>query len=490
MRTPLDHQVEGIEFLKTHQRAILGDEPGLGKSYQSAQSAYDLTNGGVVICPASIKVNWAREILAVDDDAHIVILDGSKLHEYHQGEGSQWLIVNYDILDRNDIKKKVRWLNGRAMILDEAHYIKNKTNKRTKAALELVEDSEYVFLLTGTPVTNRPEELFTLLQAIKHPVALTDNAWFRYVHRYCAAEKVVFYRTEKDENGRIIFDQYGKPKKRKYQFLDTSGASNLDELRQLMAPYYLRRKKEILGDKLPAKIIENIEIDLTKEWREEYSTVWDDYLEYLRSDLDGVDVRKIRNAQMAQHIIELGKLKQVASKAKIPRVVEDVANIVEQGEKVLVFTQFTETLEQTVKELRKKKIKVVKIDGSDNTQARQKAMDAIQEGDAMVLVGNIKAAGTGINLYAASQVRFIDMEWTPALHDQAESRAHRYGQQKQVNVYYYVGKDTVDEDIIELLDKKAQIIQAILEGGEIDERDITKDAIKRIVEKQHAIHSL
>lgn len=480
-KKPLEHQIEGIDFLKKARKAILADVPGLGKTLQSVAAAYQKTKGGVVLCPASLKVNWAREILEVDDDAHVVILDGGSVYEYHQGEGSQWLIVNYDILDREDIKKKVRWLNGRTMILDEAHYIKSRTTKRTKAALELVADAPYVFLLTGTPVMNRPEELYTLLRAIDHPLG---QKWFNYVKRYCGARKVEFYRTVKDERGRVMYDRYNQPVKRKYSFLDTSGATNLDELNRKLENVYLRRTKEVLGDKLPAKIISNIEVTLNKEWQKAYQSTWHDYLEYLRNAPEGVDKPSIINAQLAQHIIELNKLKQVASLGKVERVVEDVLNVVEQGEKVLVFTQYTETLKTLVTQLRTKKVKVVKIDGSDSLQNRQKAVDAIQDGDATVLVGNIKAAGIGLNLYAASQVRFIDMEWTPALHDQAEDRAHRYGQERQVNVYYYIAKDTVDEDIVDLLAKKNQIIQAILEGEATNTKDITKQAIKRIISKQ------
>lgn len=480
-RTPLEHQVTGIDFLKSNTGCILADTMGLGKSYQATQAAHDLTGGGVVICPATLKVNWAREILEVDDDAHVVILDGSNVYEYHQGDGTQWLIVNYDILERADIQKKVLWLQGTTLILDEAHYIKSKTAKRTKAVLKLVDSFKHVFELTGTPVMNRPEELFSLLAALKHPLA--DN-WYSYVYRYCAAHKVEFSRIEKDDHGRIVFDERGNPKRRKYSFLNTSGASNLDELAEKLKPIYLRRTKEVLGDKLPAKVITNVEVDIADEWRKKYHSTWDDYLEYLRNAPEGTQGTSISNAQMAQHIIELGKLKQVASLAKIDRVVADVANVVEQGEKVIVFTQYSETIKRVVAELKAKKIKTVKIDGSDNLQSRQKAVDAIQEGDAMVLVGNIKAAGTGLNLFAASQVRFIDMEWTPALHDQAEDRAHRYGQKRQVNVYYYIAKDTVDEDIVELLEKKSQIIKAILEGETSSTKDITKDAIKRIIEKQ------
>lgn len=206
-------------------------------------------------------------------------------------------------------------------------------------------------------------------------------------------------------------------------------------------------------------------------------------MQYLENDPDGVDMRKIINAQMTRHLIELGKLKQITSQGKLDRVVEDIADIVEQGEKVLVFTQYTETVRQIKERLQAKKIKSVSLTGSDDMQARTKAVDEIQQGATPVFIGNIKAAGVGLTLTAANTVLFADMEWTPALNQQAEDRAHRIGQHKQVNVHYYIAEKTVDEDIAELLGVKQQIIDKILSGQTGSSSDITADLIRRIVEK-------
>lgn len=489
-----DHQKEGVTFLEERRKAILADEMGLGKTRQAIVATWRLTRGGVVVCPASLKTNWAREILAVDPEATIHIADAAATYEYHSGEASAWYIANYDILDRERITDEVAGYMPTTLILDEAHYIKSSTTNRTKAALRLADQAINVFLLTGTPILNRPMELYTLLQAIDHPLALTKDGkpnWYGYARRYCAAYQREFWRIVKDSNGKTIFKPDGTPLKRKLSFLDTSGASNLDELAEKLATSYLRRTKDILGDKLPAKIIGNEIVELGTQYRSAYENAWDDYITYLKNVPEGSEKKDLGNIDLARHIIEINKLKQAASRGKIPHVVEAAAEIVENGEKVIIFTQYKETLAQIVSELKARKIRGVKLSGDDNAQARQTAVDYFQNDDAIrVFVANIKAGGVGLTLTAASTVLFADMEWTPALHSQAEDRAHRIGQHKLVNVHYYIAKDTVDEDIVELLGKKQQVINKVLAGEAGTTRDITKDAVKRIMERARAIHSM
>lgn len=474
-----EHQVIGINFLRKAKKGLLCDVPGLGKTYQAILAAAREPGNKVVVCPASLKENWAREIIAAGQTDTIKIVDGGKSYTYYEGDtGTEWLVINYDVLDRH-----LPSLEGYSIgIYDEAHYIKSKTTKRTKAALELAKRLQVLYLLTGTPILNRPEELFTLLEAIGHPLG---KNWHSYVYRYCAAEKITFYKKVLDARGRIMYDAYGKPLTRKYQFLKTTGASNLPELADRIKDSYLRRTKDELGDRLPAKIVDTVEVELAPEYRKRYSQAWDTYIEYLENDPDGINHKKMQNVQMTRHLIELGKLKQIASQGKLDRVVEDVEAIVEQGEKVLIFTQYTETVRLLKEKLKAKKIKTVSLTGSDDMRARTKAVDDIQLGDTPVFIGNIKAAGVGLTLTAANTVLMADMEWTPALNEQAEDRAHRIGQHKQVNVHYYIAKDTVDEDIADLLEVKRKIIAEILSGQGGNNKDITAAMIKRMVEKSH-----
>lgn len=471
------HQQEGVIFLKEKRRVILADVMGLGKTLQAIVAAKDLTNGAVIICPATLKTNWAREILKWDDDASIRIADAGEIYAYHQGEGSNWLVANYDILARQEVNDAITDAMPSTLILDEAHYIKNATAIRSKAALQIAEMATNVFLLTGTPIMNRPMELFSLLKAIDHPLTAGQHAWYSYARTYCGGFMREFYRWVTDE-------KTGRKVKRKISFLDTSGATNLDKLAEKISPYFLRRTKDALQEKLPEKIITNEEIDLDAATWKKYDTAWETYITYLANKPQGEDEgTSVENAELAKHIIEINKLKQVASEGKIGHITDMVENIIEQDEKVIIFTQYTNTLEGIARSLRSKKIETVTLSGADNAEERQKAIDAFQAGTAQAFVANIKAGGVGITLTSANTVIFADMEWTPALHSQAEDRAHRIGQRKLVNVHYIVARGTVDEDIIDLLGKKEQVIQAILEGGEADTKDITGDAIKRIAEK-------
>lgn len=458
--TLFKHQEEGIAFLTTKRKAILADQMGLGKTRQAIVAAENTGIKTLVLCPASLKTNWAREILTVNENASIVILNGSKEEHYSQGFSSHWTIANYDIIHKEENKKRIQNENYETVILDEAHYIKSHKSKRTKATLAIVQAIPHRFLLTGTPILNRPEELFTLLRAIDHPLG---GSWYSYVLRYCGA----YWRKTRKVKRNPLTGQLEEVK-----FLDTSGATNLTELQKKLEPTYLRRTKEILGNTLPAKIITNVPVELTKEDRKRYEQAWDEYMNYLEnnpiifSDLTNEErEEKMENIKQAKHLVELQKLKQVASQAKITPIIEDVLNIVEQGEKAIIFTQYTETLRQIRAELRKAGILAVTLSGEDDQTARQISIDAFQKDDNVkVFIGNIKAAGVGITLTKASTVIFADLAWTPADHEQAEDRAHRIGQQNQVNIYYYIAKETIEEDIIDLLGKKNQIINTILEG--------------------------
>lgn len=483
MQELFKHQSEGIKFLTLKKKAILADQMGLGKTRQAIVSAAGEGENTLVLCPASLKTNWAREILQVDDNATITILNGAKEEPYSQGQGTNWLIVNYDIVAKEENRAKIKAFGFETVILDEAHYIKSSKSQRTKATLKIIKGAKRKYLLTGTPIMNRPEELYTLLQAIDHPLGAS---WYNFVLKYCGA----YWRKFRKKK----FNPYtGREEYMEVKFLDTNGASNLQDLSTKIKDSYLRRTKSELGSSLPAKVISTVLVEMEKEDRKKYEQAWNEYMEYLEnnpvvfSDMDELEKEeKIENIKQARHLVELQKLKQVASQAKLDRIIEDTLNIVEQGEKVIIFTQYTSTLEELKKRLRAEKIKIVSLSGSDDQNARQLSIDGFQQDDSVkVFIGNIKAAGVGITLTQANTVIFSDLEWTPALHEQAEDRAHRIGQTEQVNVYYYVAKDTIEEDIIALLGKKNQIIQTILEGqkDKVKQMNVANELIKKLSTK-------
>ncbi len=435
------HQVEGVEFLKKRVSAILADDMGLGKTRTSIVATATMPGGKIVICPASIKINWKREIEAVCLDAKIFILESGKKVEIPTD--IEWLIINYDLVGK--YQEELQQLADTTMpnlIIDEAHYIKSKKAIRSKNTLEITSKANRVFCLTGTPVLNRPIELFNLLKATGH--YLGKNA-SKYSARYCNGHLEVIFK----RNGNVI------------RYWDESGSSNTSELKELTKDHVLRRKKEDVMD-LPAKIISVQPCELSKEWKKEYTMAWDKYLEWVETNPEGKDIDNIIDAK---HLVEINKLKQVCSHSKVKRIVEDILNTIEQGQKVVVFSQYTKVIEEILSELRDKKVGCVRLTGQDDMDTRQNAVDQFQNNDnCKVFVANMKAAGVGITLTKASVVIFADMDWSPEIHRQAEDRAHRIGTTGTVNVYYYIAELTIEEDIITILENKRRMIDELMEG--------------------------
>jgi len=458
-----EHQRTGIAFLKKVKKAILADEMGLGKTRQAIIAAGEESKGGVlVVCPASLKINWLREIKAVypTDDIHILTTT-----ELDPDPGEGWWIVNYDILEKKlEYIEQLIGAGVKTLVLDEAHYIKGKSiratvivggkikkkSDKTQMMFDgIAKKMERVYCLTGTPLMNRPIELFNLLKAIGHDLGRVRSY---FAKRYCGA----FLKT-------IIRRSPFPP----IRYLDESGATNLPELRRQIEGVMLRRKKKDVLD-LPAKIVSIMECELSHEWQKTYDSAWDDYMRFLAENPE--EGRDVEGILMARHLVEITKLKQVCSRSKMARMVADIRNAVEQGQKVIVFSQYTETIRQINDALKEKvtgadPIFAVTLTGSDDMDARQKAVDSFQNEETIkVFIANIKAGGVGLTLTEASIVMFADMEWSPEIHAQAEDRAHRIGQEGTVNVYYYIAMGTIEEDIVEILNAKKDVMNQILEG--------------------------
>lgn len=488
------HQKEGIAFLREKKKVILADEMGLGKTRQAILAAREENPGSVVvICPASLKTNWEREILAVAPNDDVFVIQSGPEKEI---PGVKWIVINYDLLGKyydQLASMKALGMIG-AGICDEAHYIKGKKAVRSKLTLMLLDKLPVVYMLTGTPIMNRPAEMLNLLKAVGHPVA--DRTSF-FEKRYCDAYMETIIRR-------------GRPPIR---FWNTTGASNLEELREITRDCLLRRlKKDVLD--LPPKIISVRFCELSPEQKKAYDHAWDEYLEWYKNGLDGVlpegdtgiscqgcgreltdeelgpdgeendcfKCSKIERTVSAQQLVELGKLKQVCSLAKVDRMIADIDAAIQAGEKVIVFTQYTNTLKTIAAacseikvetdgkafmgKIPTKKIKVATLSGQDSQTSRQAAVDAFQnDPETKVFVSNMKAGGVGLTLTEARIVMFADMEWSPEIHAQAEDRAHRIGQGGTVNVYYYVMEKTIEEDIVDLLEGKRRIIKAVMEGS-------------------------
>lgn len=445
------HQVEGVEFLKKKKHAILADEMGLGKTRQAILAAGEDSKGAIlIVCPASLKINWKREIRMVYEDNTLVISGGLSAFGddgAHAYKNAAWVIINYDILDKHKewLMEEIKAGRIETVIFDEAHYVKDTKAVRTKAALAIAEHAKRIYCLTGTPVMNRPIELFALLRAVKHPLAYKDGVAIStlrkaYGKRYCGA---YFHR--------LGFTGRG--------FWDETGATRLPELREMTKDVFLRRMKADVLD-LPEKIVSVVPCELNEEDQERYDNAWKEYLEWLAAHPE--ENKDLGGVLSAQALIELGKLKQVCSRAKVTRIAADVENAVAQGQKVIIFSQYTKTIAALQDEI----LGAVTLTGEHDAQERDAAVQAFQNDPATtVFIANMKAGGVGITLTAASIVIFADMDWSPETHRQAEDRAHRIGQSGTVNVYYYIAENTIEEDVIDILTEKQETI-GVLTGGE------------------------
>jgi SWI/SNF-related matrix-associated actin-dependent regulator 1 of chromatin subfamily A len=439
-RPPLEHQKEAIKCLVENKKFILADDMGLGKTTSTIIGALETGAKKVlIICPASLKINWQREIQNYTDRTTSII-EGKKW------EDADFVIINYDIIKNyHDIVKKSESviLNSKfdLIIVDEAHYIQNKQAQRTKLINDIASKSERLWLLTGTPITSRPINYFNLLNLIECPVALN---WMAYVRRYC--------------NGFQF--RAGKRK-----IWNVSGSSNLEELRDRTSNLVLRRLKENVLD-LPEKIITPVYLRLKSK---EYESLMGEYYEWF--DKSG------ESDSLTLQFTKLTKVRQVIAEEKVSSTIELCENIIEQGKKVIVFTNFTKTLEMILEHFGKK---AVRLDGSMSQRDRQESVDKFQtDENVMVFVGNIKAAGTGITLTAGEAVVMNDLSFLPSDHSQAEDRAYRYGQKNNVLVYYPIFDNTVEGIIFDILKKKKEIISTVM-GDNIANGDYVEEILQVI----------
>jgi SWI/SNF-related matrix-associated actin-dependent regulator 1 of chromatin subfamily A len=412
---------------------------GLGKTRQAVVSLRHLAPSGpyLVVCPASVKRNWAREIELVIPGASIAVIEGSAPIDLD----ATWIILNYDILGRHrDALEQHHWA---ALVFDEAHYLKNHTSARSKLARGLTDTASaaaavplIVQLLTGTPLTSRPRDLFVLLQLAGHPLG---RSFLAFARRYCAAEK----------------GEFG---------WKTGGASNIDELTVQLHGVMLRRSKDdVLA--LPPKIRTWVPVTVP-------ATTGARAIKKVLALLTGKSDESMGAVAKATDPRKRGKLlaflveaRQALAIAKTAATLDFVRGAIDQGEKVIVFSCFDGPIQKLARELGSS---AVVLTGKTPGSTRQTVVDLFQqEEDVRVLLANVIAGGTGLNLTAATQVVFNDLDWVPTNHWQAEDRAYRIGQTRTVNVTYFVARDTIDDFVHAVLETKAALVSAIVDGEAI-----------------------
>ncbi len=442
-RPPMEHQKEAIEKLVKNKKFILADDMGLGKTTSTIIAALETGAKKVlIVCPASLKINWQREI-ANYSDRTVYIAEGKKFSDEHD-----FVIVNYDILknfhDTKDKEKsEIMKINFDLVIMDEAHMISNPQAQRTKIANDIASKSNRVWLLSGTPMTSRPMNYYNLLNLVDSPVAMN---WMAYAKRYC--------------NG----FQFSVGKRKVW---NVTGASNLEELRERTSTHILRRLKEDVLD-LPEKIITPVYLRLKSK----------DYEDLVGEYFDWYDQNPEESSSLTIQFSKLMKVRKVIAQEKINNTIELTENIIEQGKKVIIFTNFTDTLNQIYNHFGKS---AVYLDGSCSKFHRQNAVDEFQTNDKIkVFVGNLKAAGVGITLTSAEAVIMNDLSFVPAEHSQAEDRSHRIGQKNSTSVYYPLFENTIEGAIYDILNRKKKIISTVMGDDTFDEASVIEEMLNMI----------
>lgn len=432
------HQESGIKFLLKNKKCILADDMGLGKTFQSIVAALECGAERVlIVCPSSLKINWMREVQNFCDD--VSIINGTFW------DPSRFTIINYDILKNfHTVKEKNKeyedWellrdivdFKPDLLILDEAHYVKNHKSKRGAVLKDLSKNfgCERVWLLTGTPIANRPMDYYNLLSIIDSPVT---NNWVHYAKTYCEGMR---FR-----------------KGNKYVWV-TKGASNLGELAAKTKRTILRRKKEEVLD-LPEKLITPVYVELQNVGG--YKSVWDDYLE--KRKIDG------KRGNPERDLVEMTLLRTFIAMETVPYSIEKAEEALELNKKVIIFTNFNDEMDTFLNHFGNK---AVSIRGGMSDKNKQLSVDRFQEDDScMVLVGQIKAAGVGLTLTKAEIVIMNSLDWVPGNHEQAEDRAYRIGQKETVNIYYMLIDDTIDTLVWDILNEKKKIIGTIMGENDI-----------------------
>lgn len=437
-------QLAGIEYAFNHEKVLIADEMGLGKTIQAVGLINYLKSQRVlVVCPASLKINWKREMEKwLVEDRSIEIQNGV-------WKETDICIINYEILSKHLEKiQKIKW---DVLIGDESHYLKNYKAKRTKNFFSIKADRKV--LLTGTPILNRPKELFSTLKDFK--VYFVKN-YFKFAERYCGGYQ----------------DRFG--------YYDR-GATNTEELgRKLRETCMVRRIKSEVLSELPDKVRQIVELPTNGSSSQvnKEKKAYQDYNEKTKEIRKRLSILKKENRQDSEEyrdavremkdrlvdFTEISKLRHETALSKVEIASDMVAEAVNSSGSVIVFGHHKDVLQGIYSRLREKEISCTVLTGDTPIEKRQQYVDDFQEGKTQVFLGSIMACGTGLTLTKSSHEIFVELEWTPSVMEQAEDRAHRIGQKNSVLVQYLVFDGSIDSMLAKKLVEKEEIIESIMES--------------------------
>lgn len=435
---PYDFQLEDAKKLLKMEAGLNGNEVGCGKTFEQVIIGESIPMKKLVICPATLRLNWKKEILSVNPEADVQIVYSDKVFQI----GKDWTIIGYPSLMKflDELKKEL----FQVIMFDEAHFIQAVSNygkpssKRAEAVLELCSTSRFVFPISGTPKTNRNKNLFNILRAIRHPLTRIPYAFSDYGKTYCDGKKTDFG-------------------------WDFEGNSNDEELHEEFAPYMVRHlKKDVLPHLKKQRQAIEIQINLNN------------YFKYIDKYLSMKDDSK----KKAEALVALTKAKQSAAIHKAKESVEFAKMKMEAGEKVVIVTCFTDVVKAVESGIHGCK----KIVGGMSDTEKNEAIEAFQNGDAQAIVLNIAAGGVGITLTASHTMVINDIPWTTGELEQAEGRIWRGGQTETAMIYYMVAEGCpMDNILMETITAKSATINSVVDGGageEIDFRALLEEKLK------------
>jgi SWI/SNF-related matrix-associated actin-dependent regulator 1 of chromatin subfamily A len=433
-------QRAGVAYALERRRTFLADEQGLGKTIEAlatvqAADAYP----AIVVCPASLKLNWARELALWLPGRSVEVLRGSAPRA-RDTPGADVTVVNYDVVAARC--EELRALAPRALVLDESHHCKNPRAQRTQAVTRLAEavaPEGLVLALTGTPVVNRPAELIPQLRILGRLQDFGSGAQFGARFR------------GPDAHVRLHW--------------------------HLRARCMARRCKADVLPQLPAKTRSIVPVELDNE--PEYRLAERDVVAWLATqplDLRELDAR-VAAALRAERLVRLGALKRLAARGKLRAALAWIHDFHAAGEPLVVFARHREVQQRVLERFPD----ALHILGGDTPAARDRALRSFQAGDGSgLIVCSLDVAGHGLTLTRASNVAFLELDWTPARHEQAEDRCHRIGQRSAVGAHYLLAAHTVDETIAGLLERKRAVIGAVTDGREHDEESVLDGLVREL----------
>lgn len=508
------HQKEAVQFLLSRKKCILADDMGLGKSLElSVASIEGNFDSVIIICPASLKTNWKKELMWYVPERDITIIESpigmtkpelEKFLGYKEGRSgmtvkelkdeakdkgkwtdNRFVIVNFDILEefykipvtrsKENIQKALEEspmlqyiLNKKSLIIiDEAHRLSNNDSTRYKIIKDLIKRGkpDSIYLATGTPITNNPQNLYYVLQFLDDPIT---NDWQYYMDRYCGAMKIPakgekekytnLYLKRKNKSSWYDLTQNEKDELKQYikdnarHITIAKDGTNLEELKLRISHIYLRRTKEDLANGLPNKTIHEVFYDFNMLQQMEYAKLWD---EYEAAQLEADPTKEIN-----KELLEGAIYRKYCSNQMVPNTIKMTDDFISQGEKVIIATCYDEELNM-LKDYYGDKCVV--YNGKMNQKQKDAAQKAFMEDpNVMVFIGQVIAAGVGLTLISSRILIFNNIDFVPGNDRQMEDRIYRIGQTRDVNVYYQIFRGTQYERMWNTVMRKELIINQVI----------------------------